>query len=130
MYYLCTENKGADQLCGHRTAVLRLCFRICKKQVCSLRGSKHLVLHPGVACIQSRSTPDRAKVCVNYLIAIYFNVLSSFLRDCYCFLHVHVHFFFFFLFKKVIEKQCTGTGANKRQNPLLKPKREINKYYK
>ena len=33
--YLYTENKGADQLCGHRTADLRLCFRICKKQVFS-----------------------------------------------------------------------------------------------
>ena len=31
---------------------------------------------------------------------------------------------------KVIEKQRTGTGAIKRQIPLLKPKREINKYYK
>ena len=30
--YLCSENKGADQLCGYRTADLRLCFRICKKQ--------------------------------------------------------------------------------------------------
>ena len=28
--------------------------------------------------------------------------------------------------KKVIEKQCTGTGAIKRQIPLLKPKREKN----
>ena len=31
---------------------------------------------------------------------------------------------------KVVEKQWTGTGAFKRQIPLLKPKREINKYYK
>ena len=31
---------------------------------------------------------------------------------------------------EVIEKQLTGTGAIKRQIPLLKPKREINKYYK
>ena len=31
---------------------------------------------------------------------------------------------------KVIEKQWTGTGAIKSQIPLLKPKREINKYYK
>ena len=31
---------------------------------------------------------------------------------------------------KVIEKQWTGTGAIKRQIPLLKPKREVNKYYK
>ena len=31
---------------------------------------------------------------------------------------------------KVIEKQSTGTGAIKRQIPLLKPKQEINKYHK
>ena len=30
LYYLCSENKGADQLRGHREADLRLCFRICK----------------------------------------------------------------------------------------------------
>ena len=30
-YYPCSENKGADQLCGYREADLRLCFRICKK---------------------------------------------------------------------------------------------------
>ena len=32
-YYLCSENKGADQLRGHREADLRLCFRICKTLV-------------------------------------------------------------------------------------------------
>ena len=32
LYYLCSENKNADQLCGYRAADLRLCFRICKKQ--------------------------------------------------------------------------------------------------
>ena len=31
MNYLCSENKGADQLCGYRTADLRLCFRIYAK---------------------------------------------------------------------------------------------------
>ena len=31
MHYLYGENKGADQLCDHCTADLRLCFRICKK---------------------------------------------------------------------------------------------------
>ena len=30
MYYLCTENKDADQLGGYREADLHLCFRICK----------------------------------------------------------------------------------------------------
>ena len=32
-YYLCSENKGADQLRGYREADLRLCFRICKMLV-------------------------------------------------------------------------------------------------
>ena len=31
LYYLCSENKGADQPRGYREADLRLCFRICKK---------------------------------------------------------------------------------------------------
>ena len=34
-YYLCSENKGADQLRGYREADLRLCFRICKMLVIS-----------------------------------------------------------------------------------------------
>ena len=34
-YYLCHENKGADQLRGHREADLRLCYRICKMLVFS-----------------------------------------------------------------------------------------------
>ena len=32
LYYLCSENKGADQLRGYREADLHLCFRICKKK--------------------------------------------------------------------------------------------------
>ena len=35
LYYLCNENKGADQLRGYCEADLRLCFRICKKPVFS-----------------------------------------------------------------------------------------------
>ena len=38
-YYPWSENKGADQLPGHREADLRLCFRICKKPGFSYRGS-------------------------------------------------------------------------------------------
>ena len=30
LYYPCSENKGADQLCGYREADLRLCFRLCR----------------------------------------------------------------------------------------------------
>ena len=33
LYYLCSENKGADQLRGYHEADLCLCFRICKRQV-------------------------------------------------------------------------------------------------
>ena len=40
--YLCSENKGADQLRGYREADLCLCFRICKKQVFSRCGSNTL----------------------------------------------------------------------------------------
>ena len=43
LYYLCSENKGADQLhsnCySYCAADLRLCFCICKKPVFSQRGS-------------------------------------------------------------------------------------------
>ena len=35
LYYLCSENKDADQLRNYRAADLRLCFRICKTQVFS-----------------------------------------------------------------------------------------------
>ena len=33
LYYLCSENKGADQLRDYREADLRLCIRICKMLV-------------------------------------------------------------------------------------------------
>ena len=43
LYYLCSENKGADQLRGYREADLRLiCFRIYEKPVFSRRGSYDL----------------------------------------------------------------------------------------
>ena len=35
LYYLCSENKGADQLRSYCAADLRLCFRICKMPVFS-----------------------------------------------------------------------------------------------
>ena len=39
VYYLCSENKGADQLCSYCKADLRLCFRICTMLVFSCPGS-------------------------------------------------------------------------------------------
>ena len=50
LYYLCSENKGADQLRGYREAGLRLCFRICKLLLflcggsCMKIGERMLVL--------------------------------------------------------------------------------------
>ena len=41
LYYLYSENKGADQLRGYRELDLRLCFRICKMLVFSRRGSTY-----------------------------------------------------------------------------------------
>ena len=39
MYYLSSENKGTDQLCGYREADLRLCFHLCRLLVFPCGGS-------------------------------------------------------------------------------------------
>ena len=39
LYYLCSENKGTDQLRGYREADLRLCFRLCRLLVFPWDGS-------------------------------------------------------------------------------------------
>ena len=44
LYYPYSEYKGADQLRGYREADLRLCFRICKNQVFSRRGSFYMAV--------------------------------------------------------------------------------------
>ena len=41
LYYPSTENKGADQLHGHREADLRLCFRLCRLLFFSRGGSNN-----------------------------------------------------------------------------------------
>ena len=38
-FYLCSENKGASQLCGCWTADLRVCFRLCRLLVFPCGGS-------------------------------------------------------------------------------------------
>ena len=49
LYYLCSQNKGTDQLWGYRAVDLRLCFRICTKQVFlwlnSIRSEQILIFH-------------------------------------------------------------------------------------
>ena len=56
LYYPYSENKGADQLRGHREADLRFCFRICKKPVFSRQGSADLGL-----CLSSRFSHETAQ---------------------------------------------------------------------
>ena len=45
MDYPCSENKGADQLRGHREADLRLCFRLCRLLVFPCGGSYFIKCH-------------------------------------------------------------------------------------
>ena len=49
LYYSCSENKGADQLCSYCEADLHLYFRLCKMFVFS------------VVCEQFRFEPHREK---------------------------------------------------------------------
>ena len=44
LYYLCSENKNADQLSGYRKADLRLCFGISKNS--GLLTSRLILMKP------------------------------------------------------------------------------------
>ena len=44
MYYPCSENEGADQLCSYCTADLRLCFHTGEYPILSLRGLSDIVI--------------------------------------------------------------------------------------
>ena len=46
LYYPCSENKGADQLCSYCTADLWLCFHLCKSLVFSCNGSNKITPFP------------------------------------------------------------------------------------
>ena len=45
LYYLCSENKGSNQLCSYCVADLRLCFRICNKSKCSHEAAHESSAH-------------------------------------------------------------------------------------
>ena len=55
LYYLCSENKGADQLRGYCEADLRLCFRICKNLVFSWRGSYYTIKFANIKGVDQQS---------------------------------------------------------------------------
>ena len=51
LHYLCSKNKGADQLRGYRTADLRLCFPYAKS------GTANIVPHLSISKISNLATP-------------------------------------------------------------------------
>ena len=55
LYYLCSENKEADQLLSYCAADLHLCFRICKKLVLDYGLKKVLLPTPREFCRRSLS---------------------------------------------------------------------------
>ena len=63
LYYLCSENKGADQLRSYREADLCLSFRICKKPVFSRRGSNGVVIYTYTLSWQQVSFYSKASRC-------------------------------------------------------------------
>ena len=56
LYYICSENKGADQLRSFCAADLRLCFRIYKKPVFSQRGSNEREWGPKICMKRTLKT--------------------------------------------------------------------------
>ena len=68
LFYLCSENKDANQLRGYREADLRLCFRICKKPVFSERGSM--------------CNNDLGKGCPLILLYVITSMLFVYLQTC------------------------------------------------
>ena len=64
--YPCSENKGADQLCGYREADLRLYFRICTKAgflmtrlISCFKKSRKKSFYNLVASVLSKDEQDR-----------------------------------------------------------------------
>ena len=66
MYYLCSENKGADQLRGYREADVRLCFRICKKPVFSRCGSNNVALVRKTRSVRKGATWQMITIIFNF----------------------------------------------------------------
>ena len=68
LYYLYSENKGADQLRAYREADLRLCFRICKKPVFMTR-----LIFKVIPC--SKQKPNKVTVYIS-LSKLCFNMFT------------------------------------------------------
>ena len=74
-YYLCSENKGADQLCSYCTADLRLCFLLCRLLVFPCGGSNHIKFQVSshfvarsVVCVEPRIVRNSRKTALNFVM--------------------------------------------------------------
>ena len=85
LYYLCSENKGADQLRGYREADLRLCFRICQNPVFSLCGS-----NMDVCLVWSEPSGSKQMLESN----IYRRISLMDMRSIFIGVRLYIHFFF------------------------------------
>ena len=84
LYYLCSKNKGADQLCGYHEADLRLCFRICKKPVFSRCGSNMLTFFTCSITSLSSSSLPKLQTVVRKVHPLYLPVASQpFCKHCW-----------------------------------------------
>ena len=75
MYYPCSENKGADQLCAYREAGLHLCFRICKLLVFLCGGSIVIVGYVGY-----HKTPQDDRMAPPGTFAPISSILNNFIN--------------------------------------------------
>ena len=106
LYYICCENKSADQLCGHRAADLRLCFRIYAKSRFSHDTAQYKTPHD-----INEHDKRRAKTLNQCRKTAFSNatVLATTSENvvCNCFSSVHVDCFkrlFFLIFAQ--NKHC------------------------
>ena len=81
LYYICSENKGADQLRGYREADLRLCFRICKNPVFSRRGS---IYHFNAAENANDHCHSSCKPMISYIFCSSYVPLRSYFPTITC----------------------------------------------
>ena len=65
LYYPCSENKGADQLRGHREADLRLCFHICTKPV-FLQWGSYLIKINSLFFLENCSSKSAVSILIRY----------------------------------------------------------------
>ena len=76
LYYPCSENKGADQLRGHREADLRLCFRIYADCLFSHAAAHIMKLPIKIFCEAKKKKRDYQFICFHH-IAITTPLLSA-----------------------------------------------------